>query len=89
MSDYLLSIDLVAKKGYLKQCLEVLGLTEKDDPYLEENQLDRLLIVNRSYCLNCIMDCQLFVGCSHCQAQGKMKAIWIQDRCLSFTGNDI
>ena len=54
MSDYLLSIDLVAKKGYLKQCLEVLGLTElglteKDDPYLEENQLDRLLIVNRSY----------------------------------------
>ena len=49
MTDYLLSIDLVAKKGYLKQCLEVLGLTEKDDPYLEENQLDRLLIVNRSY----------------------------------------
>ena len=40
MSDYLLSIDPVAKKRYLKR-LELLGLTEKDDPYLEENQLKR------------------------------------------------
>ena len=38
ISDYLLSIDPIAKKMYLKR-LEVLGLTEKDDPYLEENQL--------------------------------------------------
>ena len=44
MSDYLLSIDPVAKKRYLKR-LEVLGLTEKDDPYLEENQLKRLQTV--------------------------------------------
>ena len=42
MSDYLLSIDPVSKKRYLKR-LEVLGLMEKDDPYLEENQLKRFL----------------------------------------------
>ena len=40
ISDYLLSIDPVSKKRYLKR-LEVLGLTEKDDSYLEENQLKR------------------------------------------------
>ena len=42
MSDYLLSIDRVSKKRYLKR-LELLGLTEKDDPYLEDNQLKRFL----------------------------------------------
>ena len=40
MSDYFISINPVAKKRYLKR-LEVLGLMEKDDPYLEENQLKR------------------------------------------------
>ena len=44
IKDYLLSIDLISKKRHLKR-LEVLGLMEKDDPYLEENQLKRLQTV--------------------------------------------
>ncbi len=36
MSEYLSSLDPVARGRYLKR-LEVLGLMENDDPYTEEN----------------------------------------------------
>ena len=43
MSKYLQGIDPVSKKRYL-QCLQALGLTEEDDPYLE-TKLQRLFSV--------------------------------------------